>query len=364
MAHEHGPRLPPADLCGIYVGGNNITHENATSLTASFTVPGVDGFLLNIGWADIEPTMGQYQWATVDLWMNRAISAGKKITLSVSDGANTPACLFQPSPGGAGANPLSFSISRKGGLSNQCDPETIATPWDPAFLSQWDAVLAALAAHLKSAGTYNAVTLLRLTGINRDTDELHLPAETPQSSGLPCVSDAIATWLQAGYRPSLLLQGWNATTGSFQKYFPDKSFTVAIIASSNNPFPTIAEDGSVITNLQGLGAADYLPLMTLANQKFPGHLVIQNNSLYPGVPAQPVTVNFAQTLGNLIAFQTNEDTASNTGKIAACGTGFANQVPCTSATYMALLGTGIYPAGLSSSLRAQYIEVFATDVNT
>ena len=220
----------PADLRGIYVGGNDIANENTKSLTAALRVPGVDGFLLVIGWDEIEPALGQYQWATLDKWMSQAASAGKKITLSVTDGTHTPSWLFQPAPGGGGARPLSFSISRKGGASNVCEQETIAAPWDPAFLKQFDSMLAALSAHLKDAGTYKPLTLLRLTGINRDTDELHLPEETPQSTGLACVSDAIVTWQNAGYLPSLLLQGWDAITSSFHKSFPDKSFTVAIIA--------------------------------------------------------------------------------------------------------------------------------------
>jgi Beta-galactosidase len=242
-----GAQSLPVDLRGIYVGGNNIVNENAKSLTAALTAPGVDGLLLNIGWDQIEPALGQYEWTTLDQWMSQAIAAGKKITVSVGDGARTPSWLFQPAPAGAGATPLSFSISRKGGLSNVCDPETIAAPWDPAFLNQWDSMVAALAAHLKSAGTYNAVKLLRLTGINRDTDELHLPEETAKSTGLACVSDAIATWQQAGYRPSLLLRGWDAITTSFQKNFPEKYFSVAIIARTDTPFPPIAEDGSLIT---------------------------------------------------------------------------------------------------------------------
>ena len=193
-------------------------------------------------------------------------------------------------------------------------------------------MVAALAAHLKSAGTYNAVNLLRLTGINRDTDELHLPAETAQSTHLACVSDAIATWQQAGYRPSLLLQGWDAITTSFQKSFPDKSFSVAIIARTNTPFPPIAEDGSVMTgDIPDLSG----PPLTLASQKFPGHLVIQNNTLYPSMPAQPATIQFAQSLGTMIAFQTNEDLFSSTGKTASCGVSFQQhgalhrcQLPC------------------------------------
>ena len=226
---------------------------------------------------------------------------------------------------------------------------------------QWDSMLAALSAHLKSAGTYDAVVLLRLTGINRDTDELHLPTETPESTGLTCVSESITTWQQAGYKPSLLLQGWDAVTSSFQRNFPDKSFTVAIIASTNTPFPPIAEDGSIIAgsvpNLSG-------PPLTLASRQFPGHLVIQNNSLYPGVPAQPATIGFAQSLGTLIAFQTNEDVATSNGKSAGCGTSSQNVTPCTDATYLAMLETGSYPLGPSNALRAEYIELFAADAVT
>ena len=349
------------DLRGIYVGGNNIESEAPKSLAAALLVPGVDGLLLNIGWDQIEPVMGQFQWDTLDLWIRSAIMAGRRITLSVGDGMRTPSWLFQPPPDGAGAKPLNFSISRKGGLSSVCDSETIPAPWDPAFLQQWDNMLAAVSAHLKSAGAYDHVVLLRLTGINRDTDELHLPAETPQSTHLACVSDAIATWQQAGYRPSLLLQGWDAITNSFQKSFPDKSFTVAIIARTDTPFPPIAEDGSVMT-----GAIPDLsgPPLTLASQKFPGRLVIQNNTLYPGVPAQPATIQFGQSLGTMIAFQTNEDvTSGGNGKAANCGTGLLDTVPCTATSYLTLLDTGIYPLGQTNSLRAQYIEVFSADAN-
>jgi hypothetical protein len=139
--------------------------------------------------------MGQFQWDTLDQWMGMAIASGKKVELSVRADL-APVWLFQPAPGGAGANPLSFTYAPQGGAKD-CNSETIAAPWDPAFLAQWDAMLAAVAAHLKSAGTYGAVTLLRLTGINRNSDELHLPAQTAQSANSACVSDSVATWLQA-----------------------------------------------------------------------------------------------------------------------------------------------------------------------
>jgi glycosyl hydrolase family 42 (putative beta-galactosidase) len=345
----------PADLRGIYVYTGDVSTISAgyaDLVTASLKVPGVDGMVLVIGWSAVEPSMGQYQWAKLDQWMSAAVSAGKKVDLTVTAGSDTPSWLFQPVPAGAGATPLDFTISPHSGQTGRCDSETIAAPWDPAFLDRWDSLLSALAAHLKAAGTYGAVTLLRLTGINRTTDEFRLPAETPQSTGLACVSDAVTLWQHAGYRPSLLLHGWDGVTTSFQTSFPDKSFSVAIIPQ--NAFPRIAEDGSVI---KGTVPDLNEPLLELASRKLPGRLVVQFNFLMPGEPASPAVIQPAQNLGILAAFQTNEYFGSSGGG-AACSEPVNSPTPCTAATYLALLETGIYPLGQENDLRAQYVEVF------
>lgn len=349
---------PAADLRGIYVVTNDveqISNGTANLIKSSLAVPGVDGLVLVISWSAIEPSMGQYQWSTLDSWMQEAVSAGKKIDLSITAGSGTPAWLFQPAPAGAGAKPLNFTVSPHTGATGKCDSETIAVPWDSAFLNQWDAMLAAVAAHLTSTGTYGDVVLLRLTGINRTTDELRLPAETAQSTGLACVSNAITTWQQAGYRPSLLLQAWDRMTSSFQRNFPDKSFSVALIPA--NPFPPIAEDGSIFNPST---VDENAPLLSLASSKFPGRLVAQVNFLMPGEAASMEVVQAAQNLGTMAAFQTNEYLGS-TGQGAACSEPVTNPTPCTTATYLTLLQTGIYPLGASNPLRAQYIEVFAAN---
>jgi uncharacterized protein (TIGR03437 family) len=320
----------------------------------------VDGLLFGIAWDSLEPGMNQYDWSMLDQWMNTAVSLGRRVKLSLP-AHSAPAWLFQPSPTGAGASPLSFTYAPHAGLKG-CFSEIIAAPWDPAFLTQWDAYLAAVAAHLKSTGMYGAVAAVNLTGINFDSGELHLAGETAESSGLNCVSDAIATWQGAGYRPSLLLRGWDALTSSFKKSFPDKFFAVAIIASTH-PFPPIAEDGSVIkfTDGKALSVTQNLPLLTLASQKFPGRLIIQNDTLYPGVAVPNQTLQAGQTLGTLTAFQTNLDFGPPGG--ASCGPSIQETLPCTEATFLAELETGIYPLGKSNPLRAQYIEVFAPNVN-
>ncbi|HXA17617.1 MAG TPA: beta-galactosidase [Thermoanaerobaculia bacterium] len=353
-------RSQAADVRGIYVYSSDVSQISkgtANNVTASLSVPGVDGIVLVISWSSIEPSMGQYQWTTLDLWTHRAVTLGKKIDLTITAGSDTPSWLFQAAPSGAGAAPLAFTISPHGGATGVCDSETVAAPWDAAFLNRWDLLLAAVAAHLKSDGTYSAVTLLRLTGVNRTTDELRLPAETPQSTGLACVSDAVSTWQQAGFRPSLLLQAWDQITNSFLKSFPDKSFSVAIIPQ--NAFPAIGEDGSVI---KGTPPDQNQPLLSLASHKLPARLIVQFNFLMPGEAASTTVTQAAQTLGTMAAFQTNNYFGS-TGQGAACSEPVTNPTPCTDLTFLALLQTGIYPLGQSNPLRAQYIEVFPANAN-
>jgi uncharacterized protein (TIGR03437 family) len=359
-ARSAAVQSPAVDPRGIYVYSNDvskISNPTATAVTAALNVTGADGLALAIAWSAIEPAMGQYQWSLLDQWMDRAIGLGKKVDLVLLAGDSIPAWLFQAAPNGAGVKGLSFTFSPHSGKTGQCQSETIASPWDATYLARWDSLLAAVAAHLKSSGTYSAVALLRLTGINRSTDELRLPAETSQSTGLACVSDAVTTWQQAGYRPSLLLQAWDKITASFQKSFPDKSFSVAIIPV--NAFPPIAEDGSVI---EGTVPDQNQPLLALAAQRFPSRLVVQFDFLMPGQPASPVVIQAAQVLGTLAAFQTNEYLGS-TGQGAACSEPVTNPTPCTAATYLEMLKTGIYPLGESNSLRAQYIEVFQANAN-
>jgi hypothetical protein len=372
-ATSEGQQQPnPPYLRGIYVIiSDTITSGGKSSATkalmASLSVPGVDGVVLVIGWNYTEPAMGQYKWDTLDYWMSTAIASAKKVDLVVDAGIFTPSWLFQPAPTGAGAIPLTFKISPHEGKTAICQSETIAPPWDSAFLTQWDSMLTALAAHLRSVGTYKAVTLLRLTGINRSTDELRLPAETNQSTGLDCVSDAVSIWQQAGYRPSLLLHAWDEITDSFKKSFPDKSFSVAIIPPSLSPFPPIAEDGSIIT---GTVPDQDEPLLALASRKVPNHLVVQFNFLMPpkgegGQAANPTVIQAAETLGTMAAFQTNNWLAATTKEVgkeagAACGGTVTNSTPCTPASYLALLQNGIYP---DKSLRAVYIEVWPSNVN-
>ena len=352
----------PADLRGIYVYSSDVSSISASysqMLTNALAVPGVDGLVLVIAWSALEPTNHVYHWMDLDLWLNRAVALGKKVDLAILAGSSTPDWMFQPvTDGGAGATPLTFTISPHSGATGNCIEETIAAPWDTNFLTSWKNMLNVLSNHLKTAGTYSHLTLLRLTGINRTTDELRLPAETAQSTGLDCVSNAPAIWRAAGYTPSNLLSGWSNILSSFTTYFPDKSFSVAIIP--NNAFPAIDDNGLLITNK--IPDANQ-PLLSLAAQKLAGRLVVQFNFLMTTNPANPAVVAAAENYGALVAYQSNNYFGSSGGG-AACGGAVTNPVVCVDATYLNELQMGIYPLTATNSLRSQYIEVFPTNVVT
>src|SRR5689334_2089161 len=73
------------DLRGIYVSGTDfpVSKQVSTALAAALTVPGVDGLLFGLAWDSLEPGMNQYDWSTLDEWMSRAISLGRKVKLSL-----------------------------------------------------------------------------------------------------------------------------------------------------------------------------------------------------------------------------------------------------------------------------------------
>jgi hypothetical protein len=121
--------LAQSDLRGIYIYTNDVsqvTNATANQLTQAFAIPGVDGVAIVIGWNSIEPSKGQYVWTLLDQWIATVSALGKKIDLVIPAGSSTPAWLFQPTPSGAGATQLNFTVSPHAGETGVCDTVNIA----------------------------------------------------------------------------------------------------------------------------------------------------------------------------------------------------------------------------------------------
>ena len=381
-------RAGPIEPRGIYVYSEHLA-KFEQELAQALAVPGVDGLTLLLGWDSIEPDKDSYDWTLLDQWMSTAMSSGKNVILAIRAGQDTPCWLFQSPQCGdgyanayAGATPLAFLVSPREGIGqSKCNPVTIAAPWDPVFLNEWDSLLSHVAEHLKSTGAYDALISLRLSGINRTTAELRLPAEILDS---PCVINSVQTWLTQTppYRPARLLKAWDDLTSSYLKNFPDKYFGVEIIPTASGtldleyPFPAIDNKGCVYqppwptdrkdpnfnagTCLNTDTAPDQnKPLLDLSSQKFAGRLSVSYQNLDLRTTASPYPVYAAQTWGTTIGYQVND---YNNFQRTACSGGTAHPGSCDSATYQKLLEVGIYPLGQDNDLRAIYIEVLPPDV--
>ncbi len=414
---------PPAwaDVRGLYVytlsdaiaKAPGTKAGQAVEITQALGVAGVDGLALVEDWSAIEPARGLFQWDGVpagsslfDQWIAQATSRGLKINLIVRAGRATPCWLFNASDGlcdvsyggsYAGARAWAFQASAHQGLG-VCEALHIPAPWDLVFLYEWDRMLAAVAAHLRAIGAYDAVQLVRVTGLNRTTDEFRLPEEILSTTG--CETNAISTWIGAGYRPGLMLVAWDLLTYSFERNFPDKLFSVPIIpidsGAGQYPFPEIDGSGCVFTsivpaalwsvptpippgtcanNVDRATADGQLNLvlfvaLAIADARFQGRLAVEFENLTTGVPANATVIAASDVLGTKAAFQTNNFGAADaSGAGAECGP-LGVGVVCTAQTYLDLLNQGIYPCQdlskdafcTSTTVRATFIEVFAGDV--
>jgi hypothetical protein len=88
-----------APTTGIYAIGNVNTTTPQSVVSNSY----VDGLAVRASWDFIEPSQGVYNWSYLDSTINQAVAAGKKVSLSVRAGVNTPSWVYA-----AGAQSLSF----------------------------------------------------------------------------------------------------------------------------------------------------------------------------------------------------------------------------------------------------------------
>ena len=65
----------------------------------------VNGILVRVVWKDIEPIDDTYNWSLIDDQITAAVSYGKKISLAIGGGPNTPQWLY-----GLGANSISYNL--------------------------------------------------------------------------------------------------------------------------------------------------------------------------------------------------------------------------------------------------------------
>ncbi|MBK8847648.1 MAG: hypothetical protein IPO27_14340 [Bacteroidetes bacterium] len=105
-------------------------------------------------------------------------------------------------------------------------------------------MMTSLRDHLKNKkGFYDAVAMIKFTGMNISTNEFRLPSQDKVTNGKEVTTDAIAIWQSAGYTPGKVVASFDKLMKGTCYIFRDKPISVPIIPDPQS-FPAIDENGN------------------------------------------------------------------------------------------------------------------------
>lgn len=345
---------------GIYVYSYPRFVENGDYARA-MAIAGVDGAAVVMKWAEIEPKKEVFDFTEFDRRVALVRSHGLAIELVILAGGGAPDWLYAPPPVGAGLRGLKFVFSHHNG-EGKTVPVTMPVPWDAAYVRAFGAMLSGVADHLRETGALPDVAVVKLTGINTDTDEIRLPNETPESTGNRSVTDAVSTWRSAGYRPALVEEAMRGVAAAWARTFPQAWKVLPIIPQ--NSFPPLGDRGQVLDGQQAPLVLHRLldELVSAADKANRGRFILQMDWLNSDQPVRPRVMEIAGKLNVPVAWQTNFYLGRE-GKGAGCGGEFGATAPCDNAGFLRLLHAGIAPkGGRGANAKGLFIEVFPPDV--
>lgn len=187
---------------GIFVSGPPASSRSSSVVPALTSKNFVDGFLVRIGWKDLEPSPGQYDWSLLNREMEAAKKCGKKVALGIVNGPHAPAWL-------AASGVPQVEISARGRTS------MIPVPWDPKYLSLWTNFIAQLGPQVWE---HPSLALVHVTTSTLNGFEMPL-AFTP---------DEERAWKGLGYDPTKHLSSWKTVIQAFVAAFPSTPLDVEV----------------------------------------------------------------------------------------------------------------------------------------
>ncbi len=156
----------------------------------------VQGILVRAVWKDVEPADNTYNWSLIDDQISAAQSYGKKISISIGGGPNSPDWLYA-----AGSESMSFSFPFAG---------TIPVPWDSIFLNKWTEFIAEFGNRYQNDTT---IQLVYITNSSGNGFEMQIPFQpTP-------------TYAELEYTDQKMIDSWKQVMRSFDMAFPNHYLT-------------------------------------------------------------------------------------------------------------------------------------------
>ena len=188
-----GEITPPA---GLYCSCPPTTGNGSGSVIPEVAqLDHVDGVLVRMEWATLEPSPGVYDWSLLDEQISRADQYGIKVSLAVVNGSAAPSWLSS-----MGVEMFSFKFGT--------ETREMPVPWDSTFQSRWTQFIAAMGARYANEDT---ISLVYATNSSRNGFEMQLPFSP---------ADQI-NWQAAGYSDALYADSWKTAIDAFVAAFPN-----------------------------------------------------------------------------------------------------------------------------------------------
>ena len=305
-----------------------------------------------------------WDWRVLDTLLQLAVGNGKKFSIELETGYQSSTTYLGSLPAGLrdsvgpGNVPL-FDVWTTGGAAGRCISAYLLLPWVPRVQQFWSAAAFALAAHLKTVGVYDSLTLVHIPGLSVYDEEIRLPTGIPKPTAadtLPCpdgrhayptvITDAdTAHWRSLGYSDTATINGFRVIAKAFADAFPDRVLALSLFppAQKGIDFPNLTGDtvGYVATQI-------VREVTALAR----GRVEIQADDL-DGNYTEAEVRSLAALNGDIIGWQSNKHGGAGAGcdggGTGSCGT------DGPSSPYFQLLQNGALTGG-------EYVEVWSSDV--
>lgn len=327
------------DFAGVYASPGPLLNARRSIEDGVYQSDASSGVYVRLVWSQVEPQRGRYDFSLLDAELSRAVKAKRRISISLIAGGFAPRWLAS-----SGVRTAAFQIGR-GGANRSCVAIEMGVPWDPAFQDAYLKLWQAVAARIRERNALDLVRIVKLTGVNRITEELRLPGTAGQTEDVCGRTDDADIWRRQGYKPQLVVDAWKRIADGIGRTFPDRLLALDIL--ERNDFPPIGDDGKTVD-----AAPVKARIIDTGFQAFAGRFSVQWNGLTAAGPLAE-TVLEAGKRGAVVGWQSN---AFRGLEGAGCNTQRrASSEPCDEPGFDAILQRGIATGGA-------YIEVWTKDV--
>ncbi|WP_164887392.1 beta-galactosidase [Hahella sp. KA22] len=216
IVDDSGRTEPPKtyELAGIYCSCGPTNSTSSSVFNNIEEAAYLDGVLVRIPWAEMEPSPGVYDWTLLDQQLGKAKAQGLHVTFALLNGYAAPPWLESE-----GADMLDYIF--RGDI-----PRRLPIPWDETYLRYLTNFITALGARYSGE---EALQLVHMTNSTTNGFEMQYFFD----------AQAEADFYAKGYSESVLINSWKRILDAYSQAFDDTRLDLDVHPVLGSP--TVAE---------------------------------------------------------------------------------------------------------------------------